>query len=77
MAKTKEISLFLGKKLSDGDFGSMDFSVGEVTTIEDGDVYKDEVFALIKRVKRRAGIANEEIQTAINAKIAAKKAKGN
>ena len=61
MARTKEISYFVGRKVSDGNFGSLDFNVGEVTLLERGDDYNEEVEKLEKRVNRRANIIKKQI----------------
>jgi len=37
VAKTKEISAFVGRKVNDGNYGSVTFEAGEVVTIEKGD----------------------------------------
>ena len=68
MAKTKEITIAYGRKISDGDFGSGEFYFGETVTLEEGDNRNKEVRRLNKRVQNQGSEMFAEIKKAINPK---------
>ncbi len=51
MAKTKEVSFHIGRKISDGDFGSFDIHIGEVATLEPGESFEDAMDEVRERVQ--------------------------
>ena len=53
MAKTKEIHFHVSRKLGDGDYGSMEVSVGEVASAEPGETFNEAFNEVKERVKKK------------------------
>ncbi len=73
MAKVKMLNYSVGRRISDQDFGSMDFHVGETVELDSGDSHIEEYKRLVSRVNKKAGIIADKIQESINEKLARKK----
>ena len=68
MAKTKEMTIAYGRKISDGDYGSGEFFHSETITIEEGDNRDKERRRLKKRVQDQGSAMYKEIKEAIGVK---------
>lgn len=67
MARVKEISVMLERKASDGNFGSLGYSVTETVSLERDDDPKEEYLELKRRVARKASVLDKELGENIRA----------
>jgi hypothetical protein len=65
MAKIKEISLTLKRTISDGDYGSIGFSVGEVVSLEEDDDMDREYKKLSKRLENKGTKLFNKLKSAV------------
>ena len=61
MAKTKEISFSLERRISDKNFGSLGYAVFESVTLEPGDKSSEEYVKLKSKVSKRASLLDKEL----------------
>lgn len=61
MAKIKELSITFERKISDGNFGSLGYSVTETVSLDRDDDPKEEYAKLKSRVGKKASILDKEV----------------
>lgn len=67
MAKTKSVTVGIGRKISDNNYGSVDFFVSETVDLEEGDDREEEFVKVYKRCKKRGSKAMKELRKAVGA----------
>lgn len=67
MAKTKEISFTLERKISDKEYGSLGYSVTETVALESGDSANEVYVKLKARTAKKASILDKELQDTVAA----------